>query len=42
MIKLIEVEKLKPHPKNPRKHLGSPIGSLGELIESVKQNGIMC
>ena len=35
-LQYIEVEKLHPHPDNPRKE----IGDVSELAESIKQNGI--
>lgn len=36
-ITMVQADKLRPHPKNPRKDLGD----LSELTESIKQNGIM-
>lgn len=36
-ITMVETKKLRPHPKNPRKRLGD----LTELVESIKENGIM-
>ena len=36
-IKMVPADKLRPHPKNPRKDLGD----LSELTESIKTNGIM-
>ena len=33
----IEIDKLLPHPKNPRKNLGD----LSELADSIKKNGIL-
>lgn len=36
-ITMVPAEKLRPHPKNPRKDLGD----LSELTESIKQNGVM-
>lgn len=36
-ITMVEAKKLRPHPKNPRKRLGD----LTELVESIKENGIM-
>lgn len=37
IIECISVDKIKPHPDNPRKD----VGDVAELAESVKQNGIM-
>lgn len=37
IIEYISVDKIKPHPDNPRKD----VGDVAELAESVKQNGIM-
>lgn len=37
MIKMIDVQKLHPHPNNPRKDLGD----LSELADSIKVNGIL-
>lgn len=33
----IDIERLKPHPQNPRKQ----IGDVSELAESIKKNGIL-
>jgi|GEM_PF-5610169 len=37
MIKLIDINKIHPHPQNPRKDLGD----LTELAEGIKANGIL-
>lgn len=37
MIRYLEINKLQPHPKNPREHVGDVTG----LAESIRQNGIL-